>query len=264
MPAGNAATATLAGKRVLITRAPHQADALARGLRERGAEPIFAPTIAIEPPDDPRAAHRAIDEIARYAWIVFTSQNAVDAFFDRLDSLDADARYLGGVKVAAIGEKTAKRLKDRGVRSDLVPALYVGEEIARALEEAAQPHDRILLFRAQEARDVLPTMLEEAGLACDVVAAYKTVAARDPDFGEKVARADAVTFASASGVAGFVSLLGGGARAIEAARGKAVACIGPVTAQAARDAGLRVDAVAGVYTSGGLIDALEAHFALGA
>jgi uroporphyrinogen III methyltransferase / synthase len=247
---------------VLVTRPPHQARAFASELYARGAEPILAASISIEPPDDPHPAHHAIDELAAYAWIVFSSVNAVDAFFDRLNSLDADARYLAHTKVAAIGVRTAERLRDNGVRADLVPAEYVSEEIARALIESAKHGDRVLVFRAQDARDVLPDMLEEAGLGVTVVAAYQTRLVRDPEFAAKAGRADVLTFTSASTVRGFVEALGGTEAALDAARGKVVACIGPVTADEAVSYGLHVDVVADVFTTAGLLDALEAHFAL--
>ena len=252
----------LFGKRVLITRPAHQAHAFARALYARGVEPILASTIAIVPPDDAAAAHRAIDDLASYRWIVFTSQNGVDAFFDRLAALDSDARYIGATRVAAIGAKTAERLRDFGVRADLVPAAFVSEEIARALLQASHSGDRILIFRAQEARDVLPAMLEDAGRVPHVVAAYKIVIDVDPDLAHKAARADIFTFTSASTVRGFVELLGGAQAAVEAARGKLIACIGPVTAEVADEAGLHVDVVADVFTTDGLLDALEAHLAL--
>jgi uroporphyrinogen III methyltransferase / synthase len=252
----------LFGKRVLVTRPAHQAASFAAELYSRGIDPILAATIVIEPPDDPHAAHHAVDELAAYAWIVFSSQNAVDVFFDRLASLDADARYLGHAKVAAIGTKTAAKLRDHGIRADLVPAEFVSEEIGRALIEASKHGDRVLVFRAQDARDVLPEMLEDAGLSVTTIAAYKTRFVRDPEFAEKTARADIITFASASAVAGFVEALGGKERALEAASGKVIACIGPVTAEAAQSNGLSVDITAEVFTTAGLLDALEAHYAL--
>jgi uroporphyrinogen III methyltransferase/synthase len=250
----------LFGKRVLVTRAATQAGAFARALAARGAEPILAPVIAIEPPDDPAAAHRSIDELASYAWVVFTSANGVDSFFERLGSLDADARYLGGVKVAAIGAKTAQRLQHFGVRSDVMPAEFVSEEIARALIEAARPGDRVLVYRAQEARDILPQMLADAGLEPAVVAAYRTVTVRVPDFDERIARAGVLTFTSASTVRGYAEQFETSAHAAAAARGKLVACIGPITADAARDAGLEPAVVSQEFTTGGLLDALEGYF----
>lgn len=257
------APSSLNGKRLLITRPTHQADAFAQTLRARGVEPIFGSTIAIVPPDDPHVAHRAIDELHAFAWVVFTSQNGVDAFFDRLTSLDADARYIGRTKVAAIGAKTEDSLMKHGVRADLVPATFIGEEIGRALLEQSNDGDRILIFRAQEARDVLPQMLSDAGRNVTVAAAYKTVFDVDPEFAAKVARADILTFTSASTVRGFAELLGGDrSAAVNAARGKIIACIGPITADAAEDLGLHADVVADVHTTDGLLDALEAHLAL--
>jgi uroporphyrinogen III methyltransferase/synthase len=252
--------APLFGKAVLVTRAAEQAAEFAQALAQRGAEPILAPVIAIEPPDDLLAARRCVDELHSYAWVVFTSANGVDAFFDRLAALDADARYLGRVKVATIGEKTAERLGRYGVRPDIVPAEFIGEEIARSLIEAARAGDRILVYRAQDARDILPQMLADAGLNPTVVAAYRTALVRDPNFPEKVARADVLTFTSASTVRGFIGQFESGAAAVEAASQKTVACIGPITAEAAREAGLRVDAIADTFTTSGLIEALEAHF----
>jgi uroporphyrinogen III methyltransferase/synthase len=252
-------TGPLFAKRVLVTRAGHQSESLALALQAMGAEPIVAPTIAIGPPDDRHAADRAIDDLATYQWVVFTSQNGVDAFFERLTSHDADARYLGSVKVAAIGARTAERLQHYGVRADVMPSEFVSEEMARTLIEASRTNDRVLIFRAQEARDVLPQMLADAGLVATVVPAYKTSIPSDPEFASKVRRADVLTFTSASTVRGCVELLGGNAHAIDATRGKLVACIGPITAQAARDAGLDVDVVASAYTTAGLLDALVSH-----
>jgi uroporphyrinogen III methyltransferase/synthase len=253
---------SLFGKRVLLTRPEHQAQAFAQALYARGVEPVLGSTIAIVPPDDAQKAHRAIDDLHEYAWLVFTSQNGVDAFFDRLAALDADARYIGRTRVAAIGAKTAERLRQCGVRPDLVPGAFISEEIGRALIEQSKDGDRILIYRAQEARDVLPRMLEEAGRSVNVVAAYKTIFEVDPEFAAKVASSDILTFTSASTVRGFAELLGGDRAAVEAARGKIVACIGPITADAAEEIGLRADVVADVYTTDGLLDALEAHLSL--
>jgi uroporphyrinogen III methyltransferase / synthase len=253
--------APLFGKRVLVTRPAARAQEFAEALLARGAEPIVAPVLTIEPPDDVAATERAIDELHRYRWLALTSRHGVEALFDRLAARGADARFLGGVKVAAIGPKTEARLERYGVRADLRPAEFVGEAVARALIAVASPGDRVLIYRAQEARDALPRMLADAGLEPAVVAAYRTAVADDPAFAKKTARADVVTFTSAGAVRAFASLLGGNARAAAAAAGKTVACIGPIAAQAASEAGLCVAVVAGSYTAEGLIEALEAHFA---
>jgi len=251
----------LFGKRVLVTRTSEQSRTFARALLERGAQPVIAPTIEIQPPDDGDASRTALGSLASYAWIVFTSTNGVDAFFAALEELGFDARALGGVRVAAIGERTAQQLAARGIRADLVPGAFVAEELATGLIARSQNGDRVMLYRAQEARDVLPRTLEAAGRSVTIVPAYKTVVPDDPQFERRAAEADVLTFTSASTVRGFSALLGGDAAAARLARGKCVACIGPITARAAADAGLQVDVVAQAFTTAGLLDALEAHFA---
>ncbi len=251
-------TLPLFGKRVLVTRPAVQAAEFARGLLARGADPIVAPLLAIVPPDDVRAAQHAVDALHDYQWLALTSRHGVDALFARLASIDADARHLGGIKVAAIGPKTEARLKHFGIRADVRPSEFVGEAIARALIDAANPGDRVLIYRAQEARDVLPRMLGDAGLQPTVVAAYRTAVVSDPALPENVARADILTFTSAGAVRAFASVLGGNARAAAASRGKTIACIGPIVAEAVREVGLRADVVATEYTIDGLLEALEA------
>ncbi|HEV2739370.1 MAG TPA: uroporphyrinogen-III synthase [Candidatus Elarobacter sp.] len=243
----------LFGKRVLITRPLRQADDVATRLREAGAEPILAPTIAIGPPDDPAAARAAVARVREYDWTVFTSRNAVEAFFDVLGELGRDARALGDVKIAAIGPKTAQALAARGLRVDLVPPAFVNEAVAAELLARTAPGDRILIYRAQEAREVLPETLREHGRVADVVAAYKTRFVDDPELAAKTACADVVTFTSSSTVAGFVHNVPGAAHALAS---KTVAAIGPITAQTARDAGIRVDVVADEFTVDGLLRAL--------
>ena len=184
----------LFGKRVLVTRPAHQADDFANRLWEAGAEPIVAPTIAIGPPDDPAAARAAVARVREYDWAVFTSRNGVDAFFDVLGELGRDARAFGDVKIAAIGPKTAEALASRGIRVDLVPPAFVNEAVAAELLARTAPGDRILIYRAQEARDVLPDTLREHGRIADVVAAYKTRFVDDPELAAKTAHADIVTF----------------------------------------------------------------------
>jgi uroporphyrinogen III methyltransferase/synthase len=245
----------LFGKRVLVTRPAHQAAEFAQRLWEAGAEPILAPTIAIGPPDDRDAARDAVARIRDYAWAVFTSRNGVDAFFDRLGELGRDARALGEVRVAAIGPATAAALSARGVRADFIPATFVNEAVADGLLARTAPRDRVLVFRAQEARDVLPETLRAAGRAVDVVAAYATRFVEDPDLAEKAERADVVTFTSSSTVAGFLHAVPHGARLLTT---KTVAAIGPITAETLQTSGIRVDVIADAFTVDGLLLALGA------
>ncbi|MGH7728650.1 MAG: uroporphyrinogen-III C-methyltransferase [Vulcanimicrobiaceae bacterium] len=244
----------LFGKRVLVTRPRGQAGTFAERLWEAGAEPLLAPTIALAPPDDEAAAQAAVRRVRDYRWLVFTSQNGVAAFFDRLSADGADARALGGVRIAAIGPKTAERLLAHGIRADFVPAQYVAEAVAEGLLAHSAPGDRLLLFRAQEARDVLPETLRAQGRAVEVVAAYTTVVLRDPALAESARRADIWTFTSASTVRGLVTNV---PDAAALARERIVACIGPITAAAARESGLPVDVVADEFTVEGLLVALD-------
>ena len=249
----------LFGKRVLITRPARQADAFAEQLWEHGAEPILAPTIAIGPPDDPQAADDAVARVRDYAWVVFTSQSGVEAFFERVARNRRDLRALGDTQVAAIGPKTADALAKHGVRVDFMPGSYIGEDIAAGLLERTLEGERVMVFRAQEARDVLPATLAKNGRPTDVVAAYKTSYVVPPDLAGRLARADIVTFASASSVRAFVHALGDDARA--AVGGKTIACIGPITAGAATGLGLHVTVTARDFTADGLIAALTLHAA---
>ncbi|HEY0615908.1 MAG TPA: uroporphyrinogen-III C-methyltransferase [Candidatus Elarobacter sp.] len=243
----------LFGKRVLITRPAHQADDFAARLWEAGAEPILAPTIAIGPPPDPGTARDAVARVRDYDWVVFTSRNGVDAFFDRLGELGRDARAFGDVRIAAIGPKTAEALAARGIRVDLIPPSFVNEAVAEELLERTASGDRVLVYRALEARDVLPETLRREGRAVDVVAAYRTAFVEDAALADKVERAGIVTFTSSSTVAGFVHNVPDAPLALAA---KTVAAIGPITAQTARDAGIRVDVVAAEFTVEGLLQAL--------
>jgi uroporphyrinogen-III synthase len=245
----------LSGKRVLVTRPGDQAEVFAAQLREAGAEPILAPTIAIGPPDDPAAATRAAERARSYAWVAFTSRNGVDAFCDARARLDDETRSLGEVKIAAIGPKTAAALTAHGLHVDLVPATFVNEAVATALLTHTVPGDRVLIYAAQDTRDVLAANLRAFGRRVDVVAAYRTRFVEDPELAAKTERADIVTFTSASTVLGFIAAVPDAAQAL---RDKTVAAIGPITAQTAREAGIRVDVVPDAFTVEGLLQALAA------
>lgn len=252
-------TSPIFGKRVLVTRPAHQSEAFAQELWSLGAQPVLAPTIEIAAPDDPEPARRALQRLHTYRWIVFSSANGVKACFEALQASGRDARALGGVRVAAIGPKTAQALHAHGITPDLVPAAYIAEELAAELLAHTRPGERLLVYRAQSAREELIALLAAQGRDVEVVAAYKTLLAQRPQLAQEVADCDVVTFTSASTVHGFVRNLG--AAAGEAVSGKLVACIGPITAQSAREAGLHVDVVAQTFTADGLLAALERQLA---
>jgi len=245
----------LFGKRVLVTRPGRAGDELASRLWEVGAEPVLAPTIAIGAPDDAAGMRDALRRLDTYRWVIFTSSSGVEACFDELAREGGDARRFGRARVAAIGHATGGALRVRGIVADYVPKKFVAEELAAGLLERTRPGDVILLFGAQEMRDALRSILSQAGRAADAVAAYKTIAVRDPDIADLAETCDVWTFASASAVRSFVDNVPG---AIDLAQDKTIACIGPVTATAARDAGLTADVIAGEASVEGLIAALSA------
>ena len=239
----------LSGRRVVVTRPRFQAASLCRRLRDAGAEPVEVPVIAIVDPEDGGVALRsAVGAVGSYDWLVMTSANGVRRFLDALD----DPVELGGVRVAAIGPGTAEALEAGGVAVDLLPDRFVAEALLEALPDPPSDGDaRVLLARAAVARDVLPDGLRARGWEVDVVEAYRTVPLdHGPEEGRSVAAADTVTFTSPSVVDAFVAEFG--AERVPAT----VACIGPVTAAAAREAGLTVDVEATAHTIPGLVDAL--------
>ena len=247
----------LFGKRVLVTRMASGSLEFAARLWEAGAEPIMAPLIRIVPPEDTSDIARAVESTnaSTYRWIVFSSRNGVDAFWNELRARGRDTRALSAAKIAAIGPKTAETLAEHGIIADFIPSRYVGESVAEGLLERTKPNDRVLLFRAQEARDTLPQMLRDGGRNVEIVAAYRAVQNDVADLAERVASSDVLTFTSAGIVRSFAAQL---EDPVAAARGKIVACIGPITAEAARTIGLEVSVVAEEFTTEGLARALIA------
>ena len=241
----------LFGKRVVVTRAREQASGLRARLERLGAEVVELPAIEI----DPIAV--TVPDLDAFAWLVLTSANGVATLFDRgLVASGRDARALAGVRVAAIGPGTAAALAARGIRADLVPERFVAEALLDAFPPPSGSGARVLLARAEQARDALPKGLEEKGYAVDVLATYRTVAATpDPDAVARVSRGDvdAITFTSSSTVTNLCDLLG-----TLPDPQPLVASIGPVTSKTALERGLRVDVEAEEHTIDGLVDALVA------
>lgn len=247
----------LGGLRIIVTRAREQAGPLSRRLAELGAEPVEAPAIRIALQEETGPLDQAIERLRTgrpgYDWVIFTSQNGVAAFWQRLEALGQDGRVLRGVRVAAIGPATAAALRAQGIEPDYVPEEFVAEAILAGLEDVVG--QRILLPRADIARKVLVEELRAQGAQVDEVAAYRTLPADGPQ--PDLGRADVITFTSSSTVRNFVQAVGGPA----ALNGLLVACIGPITAATCRQLGLIPDIVAEEYTIEGLVRALLAYFA---
>ncbi|MCQ4081203.1 bifunctional uroporphyrinogen-III C-methyltransferase/uroporphyrinogen-III synthase [Streptomyces sp. RB6PN25] len=241
-------TKPLFGWRVLVPRTKEQAASLSEQLRSYGAVPHEVPTIAVEPPRTPQQMERAVKGLVtgRYEWIAFTSVNAVKAVREKFEEYGLDARAFAGIKVAAVGEQTAKALVEFGVKPDLVPS---GEQSAAGLLEDWPPYDpvfdpidRVFLPRADIATETLVAGLIELGWEVDDVTAYRTVRASPPPAETREAIKgggfDAVLFTSSSTVRNLVGIAG------KPHNVTVIACIGPATAKTAEEHGLRVDVMA--------------------
>ncbi len=257
----------LFGRRVVVTRARTQAGELARELEALGAEVFEFPTIEIRHPTDFAPLDEAIRDLDSFDWIIFTSVNGVEAFVERLRHHGLDLRALPRrAKVAAIGPATAQRVEEAGLRVDVTPEEYRAEALIEALEGDSLEGKRILIPRAKVAREILPEKLREAGAEVVVPPAYESVPSSEGkarlerllEDGE----IDCVTFTASSTVENFVRAFGeeDATRLLSRTR---VACIGPITAETARDHGIRVDVEAGEYTILGLVDAVVDLFAAG-
>jgi uroporphyrinogen III methyltransferase / synthase len=251
----------LFGKRIVVTRAREQADALGWRLSALGAGVVALPTIEIRPPADCAPLDRAIAELDTYDWLIFTSANGVRFFLDRLDAGKNDLRKLRA-KVCAIGPATRAAVEALHVKVDLMGREYVAESLLEAFAAFDVAGKRVLLPRAAVARDVVPIELARRGARVDVVEAYRTGA---PEHLAEQARdvlashPDCLAFTSSSTVRNLVEAAGA-----DALRGIPVASIGPITTQTAQELGVEVAAQAKVFTVDGLAAAILGLYAEGA
>ena len=242
----------LHGKRVVVTRARAQASELARRLAALGAEPVELPAIRIEPRIDTDEVRHAVESLHTYALVCLTSPNGVHLLFEAMAAQGRDARALANASVAAIGAGTEVALASNGVIADIVPERFVAEELVEALAKLELQGKPVLIARAAEAREVLPDALRKRGAEVDVVTLYETIAEEpEPDAVERAQGADFITFTSSSTVRNFIEATGNGVP-----KGARVISIGPVTSEAAREAGLTVDVEAERHDINGLVEAL--------
>lgn len=247
-------TRPLFGRKVLVTRAREQASLLTQELEALGASCMEAPSISIaEPSDGYRALDAAIEELSSYEWVIFTSVNGVKHFFRRLVHARKDARAFAGVRIAAIGAKTAEEVARHGLVADLVPAEFRAEGIVEAIKGYVTEGTKILLARAKEARNILPDELTKCGADVTIAEAYRTVVgeANAETIAEalRVGEIDWITFTSSSTVTNLIRLLGGA----DLIRKTKVAAIGPITAATCEEYDITPTAVADEYTIRGLV-----------
>ena len=255
-------TKPLFGWRVLVPRTKDQAASLSIGLRGYGAVPEEVPTISVEPPRNPLQMDKAVRGLVegRYEWIAFTSVNAVKAVREKFEEYGLDARAFSGLKIAAVGDKTAAAIAAWGLRADLMPS---GEQSAAGLladwpeyDDVLDPINRVFLPRADIATETLVAGLVDLGWECDDVTAYRTVRATPPPAPTRDAiksgKFDAVVFTSSSTVRNLVGIAG------KPHPSTVIAVIGPATAKTAEEHGLRVDVLSPKPDVDELVSALAA------
>lgn len=259
----------LAGRTVVITRALNQAEAFASELEQYGAQVILCPTIEIREPESYERLDEAIDHLYGYDWLIFTSVNGVDHFFSRLEMRGRNVNEIDDLRVCAIGEATAERLRTLQVHVDIVPSEFKAEGIFAALERFVGGSEalhglNVLLPRASVARDYLPGALEQAGARVDVVPAYRTTLPENLDRGRITAMlaggADCIAFTSSSTVKNLAQLFDTQDLS-EALSGVVVACIGDITAKTAAEYGLQVEIQPEQFTIPALARAIADYFA---
>jgi uroporphyrinogen III methyltransferase/synthase len=251
----------LFGKRVLVTRAEHQTKELSQLLLERGAVPVEMPVIKISPPGTWKELDQAIMNLKRYDWIIFTSVNAVEIFWKRLQSKKLDARQFAGTKIGAIGPATAGALEAKGLHADYIPKTYTSQGFLAGLKKQDVVGRRVLLPRADIAGNELSEGLTKLGAKVYQVTAYRTATVTSSVSQAKQmllsGEIDVITFTSASTVNGLLAILGQKWEVIKQAR---LACIGPNTTAALADKGLKADIVAREHTMAGLVSSMEHYF----
>jgi uroporphyrinogen III methyltransferase/synthase len=258
----------LFGKRIVVTRPREQAAELVEALEQLGAMVIEAPTVRIAPPDDFAPLDEACASVGRYDWVLFTSPAGVDYFFQRMQLGPTDTRALAGVKLCAIGPGTADDLAQHCLKADVVPAEYAADTVIDAIRKAGDLAGKtFLLPRADTAREFLSDALRKAGATVTEVIAYRTVPVEierdnEPDIYRMLLdrKVDVLTFTSASTVRNFVRLYGVDPVA-DLLQPVSIASIGPVTAEAALQCGIRTTIMPDEYTIPGLVRAIVDHFA---
>ena len=246
-------TKILFGKNILITRARSQASKLSKKLHRLGANCIEVPAIKIVAPSDNfNSLDDSIKNISAYDLIIFTSENGVKKFFERLKLHNLDSRSLHNSKIAAIGSSTADELFNFGICADFIPNEFKAESLIEMLKDKVNGK-KILIPRAQVARNILPEQLKNFGADVKVVAAYKTISAIENNF--NLDDVDLITFTSSSTVKNLINAVG-----INSIKNIKIAAIGPITSNTLKDFGITADIVAEKYTIDGLIDSIIKYY----
>ena len=249
----------LAGRRILVTRARHQAGQLSEKLKALGAEVVEIPAIEIVPPESYAELDRALTNLSQYQWLIVTSANGAEALGGRMAGLRIGADAFRNMRVAAVGSATAKSLGELGLQTAVTPAEYVAESLVEALGEGVRGK-RVLLVRAAAARDVIPDAMRARGATVDVVHGYRTVIPEESVtavrtiFGADGRVPDAATFTSSSTVTNFQNLLR--EAGVKAPKTMVAVSIGPITSGTLRENGWEPAAEADPHDLSGLAEAV--------
>lgn len=248
----------LFGKRIVVTRTREQAGELSKSLSALGADVLELPTIRIEGPEDRLGFAEMVTHAHEYDWLVFTSPNGVERFFDAFYATYQDARSLGNPRIAAIGPATAQKIRDYRFAVDLLPEKYVAEGLIDAFKKQDIENLTMMWVKAEESREVISDGLEELGAIVDECIAYRTVPETEDILGIRPKLiehgADMITFTSGSTAEHFLAL------GIGWPEGCVAASIGPVTSNVLRKNGLSVDVEASKHDIPGLTAAIVKHF----
>mgnify|MGYP000855965391 FL=1 len=253
----------LFGKRILVTRPKPQAAEFSDLIQAQGGEAVECPTIEIAPPEDQAPLDAALARLSTYNWLIFTSVNGVGPFMTRLLSTQRDVRALAGLTICCIGPRTAEALAAYGLRADVIPEQFQAEGILDSLAGRQLRGAKVLIPRALVARELLPEQLRAQGAEVDVVPVYRTIlptVALDHLVGQLGAgEIDVISFTSSSTVRNFVGLFPSKDELLRLIGETTIACIGPITAATAREAGLTVHVMAAENTIPALAEAIVRH-----
>ena len=251
----------LFGKRILVTRASQQAGTLSQLLAERGAQAIELPAIDIKPIENNKELNKAVSNLKDYQWLIFTSTNAIIAFWQQMGKMKKDTRILSGLRIIAIGPATAQALEAKGIIPDFIPEIHTNEGLVSGLKKQKINGQRFLLPRAEIADNALVEGIISLGASVDNIPVYQTLPATAAMAQAKEmllkGKIDVITFTSSSTVSNLVSALEGDLSPVKKVK---IACIGPKTAETAVKAGLKVDIMPQEQTIPGLVAAIEEYF----
>ena len=248
----------LFGKNIVVTRYRTQSSLLSEKIRDMGGNPIEIPTIKIQKVEDNCELESEINRIKDYTYIVFSSKNAVDIFFDKLNDMNYDARVLCNSKICAVGSETAKAIKAKGIIADIVPKRYVAEGLYEELKDIINENDKILIPRAKNARDFLVKKLSEKSYVKEVITYESVIDADNKNLALQVIddeEVEYITFASSSTVKNFMTLIG--ENNIKKLNDKKIISIGPITSKTIEDFGVEIYKEADEATIDSMIDIIS-------